>query len=189
MRASSATDASITACELRIHELRKLMKDIRTAMLTTTAGDGSLHSRPMLTSDIAVDGDLWFIASAASGLAQEIAANPNVNVSYSNPKGDRYISVTGAAEMVRDPERLKELWSGKHKAWFRQGKKDPDLTLIRVDVHFAEYWDATAESVQLSQFVRHDGEASAPAGARLIASGLDICRRPNSGNGARKRGR
>jgi general stress protein 26 len=143
-----------------VKKLRKLMRDIRTAMLTTVASDGSLHSRPMLTSEVEFDGTLWFIASARSGLAQEISANPNVNVSYANPKGDRYISVTGAASMLRDGARLKELWSGKHKAWFGQGKKDPDLTLLRIDVHFAEYWDATAESVQLSQFVRPEPEVA-----------------------------
>jgi general stress protein 26 len=143
-----------------VKKLRKLMRDIRTAMLTTVARDGSLHSRPMLTSEVEFDGNLWFIASARSVLAQEIAANPNVNVSYSNPKGDRYISVTGAASLERDQARLKELWSGRHKAWFRQGKKDPDLALLKIDVHFAEYWDATSESVQLSQFVRTEPEAA-----------------------------
>jgi general stress protein 26 len=137
-----------------VKKLRKLMRDIRTAMLTTVARDGSLHSRPMLTSDVEFDGNLWFIASTRSGLAQEIAANPNVNVGYSNPKGDRYISVTGAAFLVSDPDRLKQLWSGRHKSWFKQGKKDPDLTLVRIDVHFAEYWNATPDAVQLSQFVR-----------------------------------
>ena len=141
-----------------VKKLRKLMRDIRTAMLTTVARDGSLHSRPMLTSDVEFDGNLWFIASSRSGLAQEIAANPNVNVSYSNPKGDRYISVTGAASLVSDSERLRELWSGRHKSWFKQGKKDPDLTLVRIDVHFAEYWDATADAVQLAQFVRQEPE-------------------------------
>jgi general stress protein 26 len=147
-----------------VKKLRKLMRDIRTAMLTTVARDGSLHSRPMMTSDVEFDGNLWFIASAASGLAQEVAANPNVNVSYSNPRNDRYISVTGSATLVRDQERLKDLWSGKHKAWFREGKKDPDLTLLRIDVHFAEYWDASASGMQLSHFVRQDAEPPAPAG-------------------------
>lgn len=147
-----------------VKKLRKLMRDIRTAMLTTVARDGSLHSRPMLTSDVEFDGNLWFIACATSGLAQEVAANPNVNVSYSNPKNDRYISVTGAATLVRDQARLKDLWSGKHKAWFREGKKDPDLTLLRIDVHFAEYWDASADGIQLSQFVRQDAEPVPQAG-------------------------
>jgi general stress protein 26 len=137
-----------------VKKLRKLMKDIRVAMLTTVARDGSLRSRPMMTSEVEFDGTLWFIARTRSGLGEEIAGNPNVNVGYANTKGDRYISLTGTAEFVHDRARVRDLWSGKHKSWFPEGKKDPDLSLLRIEVHFAEYWDATSDSVQLSQFVR-----------------------------------
>ena len=53
-----------------VKKLRKLMKDIRTAMLTTTARDGSLRSRPMTTSEVEFDGTLWFIARTGSGLGE-----------------------------------------------------------------------------------------------------------------------
>jgi general stress protein 26 len=149
-----------------VKKLRKLMKDIRIAMLTTVARDGSLRNRPMMTSEVEFDGTLWFIARTSSGLGDEITGNPNVNVGYANPKGDRYISLTGTAEFVHDRARLKELWTGKNKSWFPEGKKDPDLALLRIEVHFAEYWDATSDSVQLSQFVRPEPEpALAGAGA------------------------
>jgi general stress protein 26 len=112
----------------------------------------------MMTSQVEFDGNLWFIARASSGLAEEILGNPRVNVTYADPKGDRYISVTGRASLVADKGKLKELWSAKHRAWFPDGRKDPDLTLLRIDVQGAEYWDATADSIQLSQFVRPERE-------------------------------
>ncbi|HEY7412789.1 MAG TPA: pyridoxamine 5'-phosphate oxidase family protein, partial [Vicinamibacteria bacterium] len=37
-------------------KLRKLIKDIRIAMLTTVGADGGLHSRPMRTSEVSRDG-------------------------------------------------------------------------------------------------------------------------------------
>ena len=141
-----------------VKKLRKLMKDIRIAMLTTVARDGGLHGRPMMTSDVESDGNLWFVASGRSALAEEISKNPNVSVTYANAKGSRYIAVSGTATFIRDQARLKDLWSGKHKAWFPEGKKDPDLTLLKVEVHSAEYWDSTPDGVQLSQFVRPDAE-------------------------------
>jgi general stress protein 26 len=141
-----------------VKKLRKMMKDIRIAMLTTTARDGSLRSRPMMTSEVEFAGDLWFIARSNSGLADEISGNSSVNVSYANPKQDRYISVTGSASLIQDRDKVRELWSGKHKSWFPDGKKDPDLALVRIDVHFAEFWDASSNSVQLSQFVRPEVE-------------------------------
>jgi general stress protein 26 len=138
-----------------VKKLRKIMRDIRVAMLTTVGRDGRVHSRPMMTSEVEFDGNLWFIASTSSALAQEVAANPHVNVTYADPEDDRYISLSGTASLQQDTARLKELWSGKHKAWFPEGKKDPALALLRVEVQLAEYWDDSAESVQ---FVRPDAE-------------------------------
>ena len=145
-----------------VKKLRKLMKNVGVGMLTTVARDGRLHSRPMMTSAVEFDGDLWFIARSTSGLADEIGQNPHVNVAYANPKGDRYVSVSGTASLVRDGAKLKELWSGKHKAWFPEGKKDPDLALLKVDVQGAEYWDATNDAVQLAQFVKPQPQAPQP---------------------------
>jgi general stress protein 26 len=148
-----------------VKRLRKLMRDIRIAMLTTAGRDGSLRSRPMMTSEVEFDGNVWFIARTNTGLAEEINGNPRVNVTYANPKGDRYISLTGTASFVHDQGKVKELWSGKHKAWFPEGKRDPSLALLRIDVQGAEYWDHRADSVQLAQFVRKEAAPSATAGS------------------------
>jgi general stress protein 26 len=119
----------------------------------------------MMTSEVEFDGNVWFIARTNSGLAEEINGNPRVNVTYANPKGDRYISLTGTASFVRDDVKIKQLWSAKHKAWFPEGKKDPSLALLRVDVQGAEYWDHRADSVQVSQFVRTEPEPATVAGS------------------------
>ena len=108
----------------------------------------------MMTSEVEFDGNLWFIARTNAAMAEEIRDNPRVNVTYANPKGDRYISLTGTASLVRDADKVKELWSGQLKAWFPDGKKDPALALLRVDVERAEYWDHRADGVQLAQFAR-----------------------------------
>jgi general stress protein 26 len=158
--AKKGTPAKVAKANGSVKKLRKLMRDIRIAMVTTAARDGSLRSRPMMTSEVEFDGNVWFIARTNSGLAEEINGNPRVNVTYANPKGDRYISLTGTASFVRDQDKIKQLWSAKHKAWFPEGKKDPSLALLRIDVQGAEYWDHQADSVQLAQFVRKE---SAPA--------------------------
>ena len=152
--AKKDTPAGAAKANGSVKKLRKLMRDIRIAMLTTSARDGSLRSRPMMTSEVEFDGNLWFIARTDSAVAEEIGGNPRVNVTYANPQGDRYISLTGTASLVRDEAKVKELWSGKHKAWFPNGKKDPTLALLRVEVHGAEYWDHRPDGVQLAQFVR-----------------------------------
>ena len=56
---------------------------------------------------------------------------------------------------MRDTARLEQLWSGRLKNWFPDGKKDPDLALLRVRVDRAEYWDAkTSAMVHLGGLVQ-----------------------------------
>ena len=123
-------------------KLRKMVKKVPVAMLTTVGADGVLRSRPMATQDPDFDGELWFFTRYHSPKSEDIKENQRVNVSYASPKQDRYVSVSGTATLVRDAAKVKELWRGEYKAWFPDGKKDPDLALLKVKVEKAEYWDA-----------------------------------------------
>jgi PPOX class probable F420-dependent enzyme len=126
----------------RLSKLTELIEDIRIAMLTTTIPDGTLRSRPMATQRAESDGDLWFFTQASAAKAEEIRANPHVNVSYTSPRENRYVSISGTATIVRDRRKREELWDQLYRAWFPQGLEDLDLALLRVDVERAEYWDA-----------------------------------------------
>jgi general stress protein 26 len=138
-----------------LKKLRKLIKGARVAMLTTVAPDGTLRSRPMATLKAPFEGDIWFFTRASAPKADEIRDNDHVNVSFSDGDDDRYLSISGTASLVRDQALLEDLWSGRLKNWFPDGKKDPDLALLRVRVDRAEYWDAkTAAMVQLAGLVQ-----------------------------------
>lgn len=124
-------------------KLSALIKDIGVAMLTTVAPDGGLRSRPMATQGRGLEnGELWFFTADNSGKVAEIETEHEVNLAYSEPKDQRYVSLSGRARVLRDPERARRLWSAEVKAWFPGGPDDPHLALLRVRVHTAEYWDA-----------------------------------------------
>lgn len=110
-----------------IKKLSELLKDIRIAMLTTVDDDGSLRSRPMATQDTDFDGTLWFFTDYDSGKSHEIEHDHHVNVSYSKPGDQVYVSVTGTARVLRDEAMTKKLWSPFHKAWFPKGPEDPNF--------------------------------------------------------------
>jgi general stress protein 26 len=138
-----------------IKTLGELIKDIKFAMLTTVEDDGSLRSRPMGTQQAEFDGDLWFFTGASSAKVGEVQRDRQVNVSYADTDHQRYVSVSGTAQLVRDRAKIEELWNPIFKAWFPDGLDDPDLALLKVAVERAEYWDSpSSKVVQLYGFVK-----------------------------------
>lgn len=59
-----------------------------------------------------------------------------------------YVSVSGHARLLRDREKMQELWTRWVEPWFPNGLDDPDLALLEVTVDDAEYWDAPASRTQ-----------------------------------------
>ncbi|WP_045233318.1 pyridoxamine 5'-phosphate oxidase family protein [Deinococcus pimensis] len=130
-----------------VKKLADLVRDIRIAMFTSVSEDGSLHSRPMATQHTDFDGTLWFFTWRDSAKVDEFEARPNVNVAFSDPKTQTYVSVVGRARITDDAAKKQELWNPALKAWFPDGLDDPNLTLIKVDVDGAEYWDSPSSAV------------------------------------------
>ena len=139
-----------------VRKLGELIKDIETAMLTTALDDGSLRSRPMATQRADFDGQhLWFFTDADSAKVHEVEHDRHVNVAYSDPSKNRFVSVSGTARVVRDKAKIKELWSPGIKAWYPDGPDDPKIALLRIAVDFAEYWDTPSNKmVQLIGFAK-----------------------------------
>lgn len=136
--------------EEQIQKLRDMVKAIDIAMLTTVNEDGSLHSRPMsCNGEIEPSGDIWFFTYASSHKVTEVEQQQQVNVSFADPHKQRYVSMSGSAQLVRDHQKLAELWQPQLKAWFPKELNEPDIALLKVKVDKAEYWDAP------SSFVAH----------------------------------
>ena len=126
--------------------VKQLVKDARIAMLTTMTGDGRHVSRPMALQDVEFDGDLWFFTYTDSDLVSQVTANPQVNVSFSDPKQQAWVSISGTASRVDDRAKAEELWNPMLKAWFPDGLETPSLTLVKVQGETAEYWESAHSS-------------------------------------------
>lgn len=122
--------------------IRRLIKDIDIAMFTTLGEDGFPVSRPLSTQEAEFDGKLlWFFVRRDTPKVREIARYPRVNVAYASKDTNAYLSVAGTAELVDDPAKIDEFWNDALKVWFKKGRDDPNLALIRVTVHTVQYWD------------------------------------------------
>lgn len=128
-------------------KIGELIGDIRFAMLTTLAPDGTLDSRPMATQKTEFDGVLWFLTAAATRKAEEIAENANVSLVYADPGNASYVTVKGRARVLDDRSKVRELWNVMYRAWFPGGEDDPNIRVLRVDVSEAEYWEANDSKI------------------------------------------
>ncbi|MEK3713516.1 pyridoxamine 5'-phosphate oxidase family protein [Paenibacillus sp. FSL R7-0333] len=122
--------------EEAVETVRKLIKGIDMAMLTTISEEG-LVSRPMKTQDVEFDGDLWFLTKKDTSKFGEILYDPRVNVVYADKS---YVSIRGTAEIVTDVNKKKELWSAGYEAFLKTSYDDPNVILIKVHAEAAEYW-------------------------------------------------
>jgi general stress protein 26 len=132
---------SITAGAAR-PDLAELVRAARTCLLTTTAVDGRLVSRPMALPEAQFDGDLWFFAYRNSAKIRQIRVNPQVNVGFSDERQRAWVSVAGTAQEGWDAARAERLWHPLLATWFPDGPDTPGVTLIKVHAGSAEYWDA-----------------------------------------------
>ncbi|MBF4992610.1 pyridoxamine 5'-phosphate oxidase family protein [Arthrobacter gandavensis] len=116
----------------------KILEHAKIGNLTTVDLQGNLVSRPLALQETDSEGNLWFFTPDPSPKADEIRANPHVNVAVEDKKG--YLSVSGRAEISHDQEKIEELWNASAAAWFEQGREDPSIALIKVNSDTAEYW-------------------------------------------------
>jgi len=115
---------------------------MRFAMFTTRDANGHLVSQPMTKQQIDDDGGLWFYTRSTTELWENIAHEPEVNVSFANNDDSTYVSVSGHAERVVDRTQITALWNPMVQAWFPAGPEDEHVVLVRVMPHAAEYWDS-----------------------------------------------
>lgn len=124
-----------------IKKLQELVGHNSICMFTTNLDQQPLQARPMNTQEVDDQGNFWFLSSKTSNKNIEIEDDPFVQLFYANTGDSEYISVYGRAEIFTDQQTIDEKWSPIAKAWFQEGKKDPDVTVIRVIPEDAYYWD------------------------------------------------
>ena len=125
-----------------ITQIAKLMRDLDFCMLTTTAEDGSLRSRPMSNNgEVEFDGDVWFFSASDSRKVEDIESTPFVELSFADPKRFLFISMSGEASIVRNVAKKQELWMEDLERWFEEGPDSDEIVLIKVTPAVVAYWN------------------------------------------------
>jgi general stress protein 26 len=118
----------------------ELMKKIGFAMLVTRDGE-KLRARPMSAYLERESNAIYFLTDARRHKDEEIARNPNINLSFANASDQKYVSVTGTAVVSNDRAKIKQLFSTPAKAWW-ESADDPNIRVLKVTPDDAEFWDS-----------------------------------------------
>jgi general stress protein 26 len=121
----------------------EMLEDFDAAMMVTHAPSGPLDCRPMYVAELEVDrgGPIWFITSADSRKVVELAGNAETLLIFQD--AGRSLAVWGRARIEENPDRIRRFWKDSFGPWFPGGVDDPNIRLIAVHPHSAEFWDTT----------------------------------------------
>jgi general stress protein 26 len=134
-----------------LSDIAEAMKDIDFTMLSTRTENGAIGARPMSNNrEVDFDGDSWYFTTDDTRMVHDIAADPNVSLSFQSKAGllglrPFFIAIEGRAVLVRDKSAFAEHWTSGLDRWFPQGIDTPGLVLVKVEGVRAHYWDGEDE--------------------------------------------
>lgn len=124
-----------------IKKIKDFVNDIKVCMFCTSVNDMPFRTRPMSTLEVDDEGNLWFFSAKSSDKNDEIKNDDTVQLIYSKNSDVHFLTITGKATIVEDQAKKDELWNPIVKAFFPEGKDDPNLSLVKIKPEAAHYWD------------------------------------------------
>lgn len=134
------------------NQVWELIKPIQFGMLSTHHR-GCIHARPMALVQDEFNGCLYFFTQDDSLKVAEVTEEQEVGVSFSSSERQVYVSLSGNARLSKNKELIEKYWHDGLEAYFPQGKADPHLALMEINIDSAQSWSSkTGQMVDLYNF-------------------------------------
>ncbi len=125
-----------------IEMIKKLVKEINVCLFCTNLKtDNSNSVRPMSTQEVDDEGNLWFFSEKNSEKNVDIENDKQVQLFFADPSKSAFMVLNGEAAIIVDNDKVEQLWTPLVKTWFKEGKDDPNISMIKVNTISAYYWD------------------------------------------------
>jgi general stress protein 26 len=101
------------------------------------------HAQPMtaqLDETLGDSSPIWFFTAKDNGLVKGMKKGDRAVAHFASKGHDLFACVHGTLVLDDDPLTIEKLWNPFVAAWFKGGKTDPKLQLIRLDPDQAEIW-------------------------------------------------
>ncbi|HXG99819.1 MAG TPA: pyridoxamine 5'-phosphate oxidase family protein [Sphingomicrobium sp.] len=89
-------------------------------------------------------GPIYFFASKSESLVKDIGTGHRAVATYAAKGHDFFAHLHGTLALDQDQSVIDRLWNPVISSWYKDGKNDPDLALIRFDTDEANLWKAEA---------------------------------------------
>ena len=122
-----------------VRDYAELLQAFRIAILTTRGSDGHYRSRPMAMPHRFIEDDFWFATSTQSRKYIDLSYDPRCSLTLYDPLGGGYVSVSGTAELVDEPDAVRRRWDEAWEPWLPGGPGRRDAVLIRLVPEHVEY--------------------------------------------------
>ena len=123
-----------------MHSLVVNLKNVLITLQPLRFGMPFLH-RFMSAIKVCDQGNIWFFSEKISDKNKAIVIDKNVQLFFSHPGKGSYLVVNGEAEIILDKTVIEELWTPATKIWFKDGKDDTNISVVKVKPTTAYYWD------------------------------------------------
>ena len=134
-----------------IDRVWKLISEIPVAMVVTGEGQ-HMRARPMAVRPARDEGAIEFLTDVDAPKANEIRRDEAICLALADNRNQKYVSITGHAEIIDDRKRVEEIWSIYDKA-FWPDKNDPRIRILRVTPESAEFWEGAGTVVTAVKLV------------------------------------
>lgn len=130
-------------------KLWKTIEHDRTGMLGLV-GPGAGHFQPMTAFGEKGEGALWFFVRRDNDLIRQAGSGAKAMFTLSSKDRDLWACIGGELSEQHDQSRIDKYWNPVAAAWFPEGKDDPQLTLLRLELQDAEAWLSTKGPVRFA---------------------------------------
>jgi len=105
------------------------------------------RTRPMTAqvdseSDADEGGTLYVVTAKSEVLGQTIGNGHRAVATYASKDHKVFAHIHGTLVPANDRAVIDRLWNPMIASWYRDGKDDPDLLLLRFDAETADVWEA-----------------------------------------------
>ena len=108
------------------------------------------RTRPMTAQiDFPADGDkenggqIYFFGSKSDGVGQAVTSSSRAVATFAGKGHGLFAHIHGTLVPSDDRAVMERLWDPFIASWYKDGKDDPDLQLLRFDTESADVWEAT----------------------------------------------